>query len=116
VIERRADGQVSVLHRRDGTSLQGCLERWAGERHVSLPKALPVSTKWVQNEVVPGGQEPACDGIGELWFDTDATLDAALKSPEMAAAVQDAGEFLDMKRTAMVIVRASTSWLTRCPR
>ena len=96
---------IFVLHRQYGTTLPDCLERWAGERHTSLLKALPGLTKWVQNHVVPGEQEPACDGIGELWFDTDAALEGALKSREMAAAIQDASEFLDMKRTAMVIVR-----------
>jgi uncharacterized protein (TIGR02118 family) len=61
-------------------------------------------TRWLQNHVLatPGG--PACDGIGELWFESEAAMEKALSSPEMAAAVDDAQNFLDMETTGMVIV------------
>jgi uncharacterized protein (TIGR02118 family) len=49
-----------------------------------------------------------CDGIGELWFESDEALEAALGSPEMAAAVEDATNFLDMDRTGLVIVDEKT--------
>jgi uncharacterized protein (TIGR02118 family) len=45
-----------------------------------------------------------CDGVGELWFDSDEAMTSALNSPEMAAAVEDAKGFLDMDRTGLVIV------------
>ncbi len=35
-------------------------------------------------------------------------MEAALGSPEMAAAVEDAKSFLDMERTGMVIVEEKT--------
>jgi uncharacterized protein (TIGR02118 family) len=49
-----------------------------------------------------------CDGVGELWFDSDEAITSALNSPEMAAAVQDAENFLDMSRTGLIIVQEKT--------
>jgi uncharacterized protein (TIGR02118 family) len=62
----------------------------------------------VQNRVTTTSNGSPCDGIGELWFDSPAALEQALSSPEMAAAAEDAQRFLDMKRTAMVIVGEDT--------
>ena len=47
---------------------------------------------------------PVCDGIGEQWFRDDRTPNAALSSPEMAAASEDATRFLAMETTALVIL------------
>jgi EthD domain len=46
-----------------------------------------------------------CGGIGELWFESDEAMTQALNSAEMAAAVEDAKNFLDMEKTGLVIVR-----------
>jgi uncharacterized protein (TIGR02118 family) len=62
----------------------------------------------VQNHVVGAPGEPMCDGVGELWFDSDEAMTKALKSPEMAAAVEDAKNFLDMDRTGLIIVQEKT--------
>jgi uncharacterized protein (TIGR02118 family) len=65
-------------------------------------------TKWIQNHVVGAPGEPTCDGVGELWFETDEVMTKALNSPEMAAAVEDAKNFLDMDRTGLIIVQEKT--------
>jgi hypothetical protein len=58
--------------------------------------------------VVSAPAEPAaCDGIGELSFESDEVMQAALNSPEMAAA-EDARNFLDMDNTGLVIVEERT--------
>ncbi|MCH7583403.1 MAG: EthD domain-containing protein, partial [Acidobacteria bacterium] len=44
----------------------------------------------------------------ELWFESDQAMNAALNSPEMGAAVDDAKRFLDMERTGMIIVDEKT--------
>jgi hypothetical protein len=49
-----------------------------------------------------------CDGIGELWFESDEVLQTALGLPRMAAAVEDARNFFDMDRTGPVIVDEKT--------
>lgn len=99
---------IFVLHRRIGLSRAECLEEWAGERHTSVIEKLPGLTKWIQNHVTSAPGEPICDGVGELWFESDQAMNAALNSPEMGAAVDDAKRFLDMERTGMVIVDEKT--------
>jgi len=43
-----------------------------------------------------------------LWFETDDAMQQGLKSPQMAAAVEDAKRFLDMERTGLLIVEERT--------
>jgi steroid delta-isomerase-like uncharacterized protein/uncharacterized protein (TIGR02118 family) len=99
---------IFVLQRRAGITREQCLEYWSGQHHTQLVGRLPGLTRWRQNHVVSAPGEPACDGIGELWFESDEALEAALGSPEMAAAVEDATNFLDMDRTGLVIVDEKT--------
>jgi uncharacterized protein (TIGR02118 family) len=99
---------IFILHRRAGTTREQCLEYWVGQHRTSIVSRIPGLTRWIQNHVSSAPGEPACDGIGELWFETDDALERALSSPEMAAAVDDAGNFLDMDRTALVIVDEKT--------
>ena len=73
-----------------------------------MVQRLPGLTGWLQNHVAAAPDEPICDGIGELWFESLEAMEAALESPEMAAAVEDAQNFLDMERTGMVIVEEKT--------
>jgi uncharacterized protein (TIGR02118 family) len=93
-----AAGQLSSI------THEQCLEYWSGQHHTQLVSQLPGLTRWRQNHVVSAPGEPVCDGIGELWFDSDESLETALSSSQMAAAVKDAENFLDMARTGLVIV------------
>ncbi len=99
---------IFVLHRRPGLSRAECLEEWASERHTSVVGKLPGLTKWIQNHVTSAPGEPICDGVGEFWFESEEAMNAALNSPEMGAAVDDAESFLDMERTGMIIVDERT--------
>jgi uncharacterized protein (TIGR02118 family) len=95
---------IFVLRRRRDMSRDECLRHWSGEQHTAIVSSIPGLRKWVQNHVVSAAGEPICDGVGELWFDSSETMQHALQSAEMGAAVEDAGRFLDMDRTGMVIV------------
>ena len=100
---------IFILQRKSGTTREECLDRWAGERHTSIVCTLPGLTGWVQNHVVPAPAEPAaCDGVGELSFRDDELMQAALNSAEMAAAAEDAQNFLEMDTTGLVIVEENT--------
>jgi uncharacterized protein (TIGR02118 family) len=99
---------IFVIQRRPDLTREQCLAEWSGERHVSVVRELPGLTKWRQNHVTPNSGEAICDGIGELWFDDDDAMTAALNSPQMGAAVKDAKNFLDMERTGMIIVDEKT--------
>lgn len=99
---------IFISQRRHDRTHNECMQRWSGTQHTSILNKLPGLTKWVQNHIVGPPGEPACDGIGELWFESDEAMTKALNSPEMAAAVEDAKNFLDMERTGMVIVEERT--------
>lgn len=95
---------IFVVQRRADMTREQCLRAWAGEQHTSIVEKLPGLRAWRQNHVSSAPGEPVCEGIGELWFESQEVMEAALESPEMAAAVEDATSFLDMERTGMVIV------------
>lgn len=98
---------IFVLHRSEGVTHDEFLREWSSERHVSIVKALPGLTQWVQNHVMPDPEqgEPFCDGIGELWFESAEAVPQALQSQEFAAAVEDSQSFVDFDRTGMVVVK-----------
>jgi uncharacterized protein (TIGR02118 family) len=95
---------IFVVRRRADMTREQCQQAWAGEQHTSIVEKLPGLRAWRQNHVASAPGEPICDGIGELWFESQEAMEAALESAEMAAAVEDAKSFLDMERTGMVIV------------
>jgi uncharacterized protein (TIGR02118 family) len=100
---------IFILHRRVDQTREQCYEQWSGQQHTSIVKSVPGLRRWVQNRVTSTTSNgSACDGIGELWFDSPAALEQALNSREMADAAEDAKRFLDMERTAMVIVGEDT--------
>jgi uncharacterized protein (TIGR02118 family) len=96
---------IFVLHRVANLSREQMNEQWRGAQHTAKLDQLPGLTRWVQNTVVGAPGEPICDGIGELWFESDEALERGLNSPEMGAPVEDAKRFLDMDRTGLLIVR-----------
>lgn len=101
---------IFILHRRADQTREQCLEHWRGDRHTSIVKNVPGLSRWVQNHVNSTSSPDAPDGVGELWFDSQAALEQALSSPQMAAAVEDARNFLDMEATQMVIVEEKPAY------
>jgi uncharacterized protein (TIGR02118 family) len=93
-----------VLFRRADITHEQCLAEWKGEKHISIAGKTPGLKKWIQNHVTSLPNESAPDGIGELWFDNAETLNQAMNSQEMAAAVEDAKRFLDMEKTYALVV------------
>ena len=99
---------IFVLQRRADLTREQCLAQWVGEQHVAIVRKVPGLTRWVQNHVNSATADPVCDGIGELWFPSGELMNAALSSPEMAEAVQDARRFLDIERTGLILVEEKT--------
>jgi uncharacterized protein (TIGR02118 family) len=99
---------IFILQRKVGTTREACLKYWEGEQHTAIMRTIPGLTKWVQNHVISAPDEPACDGVGELWFESDEAMQSALNSPAMTAAVEDAKTFLDMEETGLVFVEEKT--------
>ena len=80
---------IFVLHRSEGITLEEFLREWSSERHVSLVQAAPGLSRFVQNHVVPDPDqdEPLCDGISELWFESAHAVRQALQSQQFVALV-----------------------------
>jgi uncharacterized protein (TIGR02118 family) len=97
---------IFVLHKREGITLDEFLREWNSERHVSVLRAVPGLTRWVQNHVVPDSEQGKsfCDGVGELWFESAEAVPQALQSQEFAAAVEDGQSFIDFDKSGMVVV------------
>ena len=79
------------------------------ESHLPLVARLPGLRRTVVNLPLLGaegalGLPPGCDAVGEDWFDSVESLQAALASPEGQAAGADGPTFLDVGRTVMLVV------------
>ena len=99
---------VFVLFKRPDLTDEECLVDWIGDRHTAIVKRIPGLRRWVQNHVNPAPGEAKPVGIGELWFDDAESMEKAMSSAEMAAAVEDAKNFLDMEKTYALVVAERT--------
>ncbi len=97
-----------ILQSRDDKTPDDVRKQWSGEDHMSRVRQLPGLQRFVQNYVVASPAGHVCDGVGELWFESNEAMETALNSPEMGAAVESATSFLDMDKTGMVIVEERT--------
>jgi uncharacterized protein (TIGR02118 family) len=95
---------IFFLQRRTDVSCEEMVEQWTGQQHRSVVWKIPGLTRWTQNRISSAPGEPPCDAIGELWFASDEVLQQALTSSEWARAVEDAGRFLDLGRSGLIIV------------
>ncbi len=81
-------------------------QRYWRETHGPIAGAIPGLRRYVQCHVVPelyGRQAPAYDGAAELWFDDLEALGAAMRSPEVRAAIEDEKKFIDHSRVASFV-------------
>jgi uncharacterized protein (TIGR02118 family) len=97
-----------ILFRRADLTHEQAVAEWSGPGHLSAVKALPGIRRWVLNWPITAPKGSQSDGVAELWFDSAETLEHAMRSPEMAAAVEDGRRFLDMERTHSLIVEEKT--------
>jgi len=86
---------VFVVFKRADVTHEQSFAEWDGVKHAALVRKIPGLRKWVQNRVMGPRNEASADGIGELWFESADVMARAMKSPELAAAAEDAKRFLD---------------------
>lgn len=96
---------VITGHRKPGMDGDEFRKYWR-ETHGPITRKLPRLRKYVLNFAItpPDGTPPPCDGFAELWFDDAQALEQAFASPEGQAAVADAENFADSKRTETFVV------------
>ena len=108
-----------LLYRRPDLSPDD-FRRYLQESHMPLVARLPGLRRTVVNLPLagaPGAPElpPGCDAVGEDWFDSVESLQAALASPEGQAAGADAPNFLDVDRTEMLVMEEEEVPLPSAP-
>jgi len=79
--------------------------------HGPIGARIPHMRRLVQSQriTIPGDTRPRdYDGVAELWFDDEAALLAARKSPEWKASSEDEANFIDHSRVAYFVSREHT--------
>lgn len=93
---------VVFLNRRPDLSRVEFRRYWR-DVHGPFGAKMPGVRKYVQNHALADGAP--FDGFAEMWFDDDASMQAALASPESAAAGADAPNFVE--KTQLMFVEES---------
>jgi uncharacterized protein (TIGR02118 family) len=90
---------IVFLKKKDGMSSDDFRRHWL-EVHGPIAQRLPGLKHYVQNHAA--GDDPPCDGIAELWFDSPADMQAAFTSEAAAEAARDADNFLADQQVILV--------------
>ena len=97
---------IAVRFHDDGRSKDELFRYWE-EQHAPIAAKVPETVRYVQNHL--GGRRLIdnleLDGIAELWFEDDASLDRALASAEWSETFADAQTFVDFDRSVAVVAR-----------
>jgi uncharacterized protein (TIGR02118 family) len=99
---------IGLLTRKDGWTHEQFMKHWV-EVHGPLAHAVPGLRRYVQNHI-QGERARAdivetkieIDGVAELWFDDQAALEAAGRSPEMKALQADGALFIGRIKSYVV--------------
>ena len=99
---------VGLLTRKDGWTREQFVKHWV-ETHAPLAHKVPGLRRYVQNHI-RGERTRAdieataveIDGIAELWFDDQAALETASRTPEMKALHADGALFIGRIRSYIV--------------
>jgi uncharacterized protein (TIGR02118 family) len=85
---------VTLLKRRPDLSSEEFHRHWR-EIHGPLVLALPGVLRYVQcRPLETGGDEPAVDGIAEVWYADLPSMRAALASPAYVTLIADEANFM----------------------
>lgn len=97
---------IYCISRKPGMSVEEFQRYWR-DVHGPIAGKIPGLRRYVQCHVVPSLYEretkPAYDGAAELWFDDLDAMAAAMRSPEVAAALEDEKNFIDHARVASFV-------------
>ena len=99
---------IGLLTRKDGWTHEQFMTHWV-ETHAPLAHAVPGLRRYVQNHIkgertradIPA-TNVEIDGVAELWFDDQAAMEAAAKTPEMKALHADGALFIGRIKSYVV--------------
>jgi uncharacterized protein (TIGR02118 family) len=99
---------VGLLTRKSGWTHARFMKHWV-EVHAPLALAVPGLRRYVQNHIRDERRradiettDVEIDGIAELWFDDQAALEAAARTPEMKALHADGALFIGRIKSYLV--------------
>ena len=99
---------IGLLTRKDGWTHEQFMKHWV-EVHAPLALAVPGLRRYVQNHIRDERRradiettDVEIDGIAELWFDDQAALEAAARTPEMKALHADGALFIGRIKSYLV--------------
>ena len=99
---------IGLLTRKDGWTHEQFMKHWI-EIHAPLALAVPGLRRYVQNHIQAERTRPdipatdvEIDGVAELWFDDQAALEAAARTPEMKALHADGAKFIGRIKSYVV--------------
>ncbi len=97
---------VFLIHKRPDMNDEAFRRYWR-ETHGPIAAKIPGLRKYVQcpASAEPDGTAPVYDGFAEMWFDSRESFDQGFASPEGKAALDDAGNFIDMSRLQSLTVQ-----------
>jgi uncharacterized protein (TIGR02118 family) len=99
---------IGLLTRKDGWTHAQFMKHWV-EVHAPLALAVPGLRRYVQNHIQAERTRAditetkvEIDGFAELWFDDQAALEAAARTPEMKALHADGAMFIGRIKSYVV--------------
>jgi uncharacterized protein (TIGR02118 family) len=99
---------IGLLTRKEDWTHEQFMKHWV-EIHAPLALAVPGLRRYVQNHIQAerGRADIAetkveIDGVAELWFDDQAALEAAARTPEMKALHADGAKFIGRIKSYVV--------------
>ena len=99
---------IGLLTRKDGWTHEQFMKHWI-EIHAPLALAVPGLRRYVQNHIQAERTRAdvtetkvEIDGVAELWFDDQAALEAAARTPEMKALHADGAKFIGRIKSYVV--------------
>ena len=99
---------IGLLTRKDGWTHEQFMKHWV-EIHAPLALAVPGLRRYVQNHIQAERTRAditetkvEIDGFAELWFDDQAALEAAARTPEMKALHADGAKFIGRIKSYVV--------------
>jgi uncharacterized protein (TIGR02118 family) len=97
---------IYCITRKPGMEVEEFQRYWR-ETHGPIAGAIPGLRRYVQCHTVPElyarETPPGFDGAAELWFDDLDAMRTAMRSPEVAAALEDEKNFIDHTRVASFV-------------
>jgi uncharacterized protein (TIGR02118 family) len=99
---------IGLLTRKDSWTHDQFMKHWI-EIHAPLALAVPGLRRYVQNHIQAERTRAditetavEIDGVAELWFDDQAALEAAARTPEMKALHADGAKFIGRIKSYVV--------------